>query len=126
MKQTTPTTAELRAWAHDHGIKVADRGRISSDVLDAWTAANAATVTATPSKTATRAKAPASARKPAALPARQPATPAASDPESESRASKADARFAALEQRVRDLEGRIDATAATKPITKRRFLRRAK
>lgn len=33
---TTPSTAELRAWARANGIAVADRGRVSGDVLTAW------------------------------------------------------------------------------------------
>ena len=34
MTTANPSTAELRAWALDNGIQVADRGRISGDVLD--------------------------------------------------------------------------------------------
>jgi len=36
----TPSTAEVRAWAREHGIAVADRGRLRPEVLDAWRAAH--------------------------------------------------------------------------------------
>lgn len=36
---TTPSTADLRAWARENGLTVADRGRIASDVLNAWQSA---------------------------------------------------------------------------------------
>ena len=31
-----PSSAELRAWARDNGLTVSDRGRISSEIRDAW------------------------------------------------------------------------------------------
>ena len=31
-----PTTAEVRAWAREHGLDVADRGRLHPDVWDAY------------------------------------------------------------------------------------------
>ncbi len=34
-----PSTAEVRAWARDHGITVPDRGRLRPEVWDAWRAA---------------------------------------------------------------------------------------
>lgn len=42
-RQTKPTgtrghTAEIRAWARDNGHTVPDRGRIPTDVVDAWQA----------------------------------------------------------------------------------------
>jgi hypothetical protein len=36
-----PSTAEVRAWARDHGIAVPDRGRLRPEVFDAWYAAHA-------------------------------------------------------------------------------------
>jgi hypothetical protein len=36
-KNTGPaTTAEIRAWANDHGIVVGPRGRLSSAVIALW------------------------------------------------------------------------------------------
>lgn len=35
-----PSTAEVRAWARDHGISVPDRGRLRPDVWEAFTAAS--------------------------------------------------------------------------------------
>ncbi|WP_327359729.1 ERCC4 domain-containing protein [Streptomyces sp. NBC_01304] len=36
---TEPTTAELRAWAREHGLDVPDRGRLRPDIRQAWHAA---------------------------------------------------------------------------------------
>ena len=33
-----PTTAEVRAWARDHGLAVADRGRLHPDIWAAFLA----------------------------------------------------------------------------------------
>jgi ERCC4-type nuclease len=35
-----PTTAQVRAWALDHGLEVSDRGRLRPQVWDAWRAAH--------------------------------------------------------------------------------------
>jgi hypothetical protein len=35
-----PSTAEVRAWAREHGLIVPDRGRLRPDVLAAWKAAH--------------------------------------------------------------------------------------
>jgi hypothetical protein len=37
-----PTTAEVRAWARDHGLAVADRGRLDPDIWAAFRAATGA------------------------------------------------------------------------------------
>lgn len=37
---TTPRTADVRAWARENGITIADRGRLPRDVLDAYAAAH--------------------------------------------------------------------------------------
>lgn len=76
MKKTSPTTAELRAWARSKGIDVGDRGRLSPEVLDAWHAAHGDNGGATPAKKPA-AKKPA-AKKPAAK--RPPAKKAPSEP----------------------------------------------
>ena len=39
---TSPTTAQLRAWARAQGMEVGDRGRLSPAVLEAYAAAHAA------------------------------------------------------------------------------------
>jgi hypothetical protein len=41
-----PSTAEVRAWARDHGITVPDRGRLRPEVWNAWHAARPSTGTA--------------------------------------------------------------------------------
>lgn len=38
---TSPSTAEVRAWARLHGIDVSDRGRLRPDVIRAWRDAHA-------------------------------------------------------------------------------------
>jgi hypothetical protein len=35
-----PSPADIRAWARDHGFKVPDRGRVSSEVREAYVAAH--------------------------------------------------------------------------------------
>src|SRR3954463_10222525 len=35
-----PSPADIRAWARDNGFDVPDRGRVSSEVRDAYTAAH--------------------------------------------------------------------------------------
>lgn len=35
-----PSSAELRAWARQHGLAVSDRGRIRREIMDAWEEAN--------------------------------------------------------------------------------------
>jgi hypothetical protein len=35
-----PTVAEVRAWAGAHGIAVPDRGKLRSEVWDAWRTAH--------------------------------------------------------------------------------------
>jgi hypothetical protein len=40
---TAPSSAELRAWARDHGYAVSDRGRISAEIRHAWEGARPAT-----------------------------------------------------------------------------------
>jgi hypothetical protein len=35
-----PSTAEVRAWAREHGITVPDRGRLRPEIFDAWHAAH--------------------------------------------------------------------------------------
>lgn len=40
---TTASTAEVRAWARQNGLAVADRGRVSGEVLDAWQSAQTST-----------------------------------------------------------------------------------
>jgi hypothetical protein len=35
-----PSTAEIRAWARDHGHPVTDRGRLRPEIIDAWHAAH--------------------------------------------------------------------------------------
>lgn len=37
---TAPTTAEIRAWARDSGLKVGKRGFLSQSVKDAYAAAH--------------------------------------------------------------------------------------
>jgi hypothetical protein len=35
-----PSTAEIRAWAREHGHPVPDRGRLRPEIVDAWHAAH--------------------------------------------------------------------------------------
>lgn len=35
---TTPTAADVRAWAREHGFTVGARGRLAKDVIDAFNA----------------------------------------------------------------------------------------
>ena len=61
---TTPTTAELRAWAREQGMDVGDRGRLSPEVRAAWDAAHSGKGTG--AKTPTRSARTTAARTTAA------------------------------------------------------------
>lgn len=95
---STPSTTELRAWARQNGVAVADRGRVSIDVLSAWQSA----------QTPTRPK-----RRPAPNPistapsaAQEPSQSASADEEVSTSALIAE-QLAALTERVQRLESRL-------------------
>lgn len=92
---TTPPAAEVRAWARQNGLTVATRGRVSSDVLNAWQSAQ---TTARPKRRAAKP----TASGPAAAP-RASKRPSA---DKEASTSAVLAELAALTERVQRLEAR--------------------
>jgi hypothetical protein len=134
MTTTRPSPAELRNWAKENGFDVAERGRVSATVLEAWMRAHDADNGSAPTATATAEPAPTTDIP--AQPAEVPATPAppaqvpaqvtrTDSSESESRANKTDTRLSELERRVQALETRLAQQATTSVAPKRRFLRRS-
>jgi hypothetical protein len=67
MKTTSPKSSDVRQWARSKGIDVGERGRLSPDVLAAYSAAHGgATVKPTAKKTTRKAVKKAPAKKAAA------------------------------------------------------------
>ena len=89
----TTNSSQLRSWARANGYDVGDRGRISQDVVDAFTAATGSTVT-TAKKAAKKA-----AKRPAAKSAGRPAAKTA--PRKAAAAGKAAGKSAARPAAVR-------------------------
>jgi hypothetical protein len=123
----TPSTAALRTWALANGIKVADRGRISADVLDAWKSAHSSGRGTGPTKIGSaKAKPVAKARRAAKQipPAAATYESAPGDTEQDSRVSKAEVLYETLEQRVRALEERLSEDKPATAAKKRGLFRR--
>ena len=121
---TSPTTAELRAWARAQGMDVGDRGRLSPQVRQAWDAAHAGEPVATPSTRVASKRAPRRTASPAAPPA--PAEPDTPPAEAAEQDREAERRFADLERQVGELARRVaqlERAAETTP-RRRRFGRR--
>ena len=108
---TSPSSAELRAWAIDNGHTVAARGRVSNDVRTAWQSA----------QTPVRRK-----RRPAPLPVGSSASPTAQSGRGTSADEELPAaavlteQLAALTQRVDELEMRLVSKAKKKRNKKTR------
>ena len=116
---TTPNTADVRTWARNNGITVADRGRLPANVHQAYLAARAGK--AAPALTK-KAKAPvrkAPARKavaparatmaPRAVPQRAPQPASAAPPRQPLRSEPAEKpdKVAVLEERLAVLTTRV-------------------
>lgn len=122
---TTPDTSAVRAWARDNGFDVADRGRLSAEIVDAYVAsrkkggAGKPATKAPATAKALAAKAPASAT-PASAP-KAPADPTeefadasleavtADPPAPHADATQDDVRLTELAEQIRELSGRVDA-----------------
>lgn len=102
---TTPTSAELRAWARDNGHTVASRGRVSDDVRSAWQKAH----------TPRRKRRPGPSRVSSSA-AALTGTPLGASPDEGQSVSDMAEQLAALTARVDKLETQL----ASKPDKKRK------
>ena len=104
----TPTTEELRAWARQNGFEVADRGRLSPKVVDAWRTAQ---VSDTAKSSATNGRPKTKIAKTAAAPVTDPIRASAVD----------DDIIIDLRDEVSTLRGRVEAleSLVTAGATKR-------
>ena len=108
---TTPSSAELRAWARENGHPVAARGRVSNDVRTAWQSA----------QKPVRRK-----RRPASLPVGSSASPTAGPSQTTSADKELSAtavlseQLAAVTERVDELEMRLASKAKKKRNKKAR------
>ena len=119
---TTPNTADVRTWARNNGITVADRGRLPANVHQAYLAARAgkaapaltkkakAPVRKAPARKAPVRKAPARATMaPRAVPQRAPQPASAAPPRQPLRSEPAEKpdKVAVLEERLAVLTTRV-------------------
>jgi hypothetical protein len=124
------STATIRSWAQNNGHHVAERGRLSVEVREAYAKAQkskSARTAPAPNKTATAkprsvAPKPAAANAEAATTAPRP-TPIVAVAESVAEKSAADplaVRVAALEQQLKDLSARLATVESKKRVFGRR------
>ena len=124
------STAAIRSWAQNNGHHVAERGRLSVEVREAYAKAQQSKSVSTapaPKKTATAkprsvASKSAAARAKAATIAPRPAPiVAVAEPVAEkSAADPLAVRVAALEQQLKDLSARLATVEAKKRVSGRR------
>ena len=119
---TKPSTDQLHAWARQNGLDVADRGRLSPKVLEAWTAAQKRDGQHTAQRpTAARGNAR-TAKKSA--PASKPARSQAPISEPIEITTRDDEIIIDLRDQVQTLQGRVAALeSAVSATPKRRFFR---
>ena len=124
------STAAIRSWAQNNGHHVAERGRLSVEVREAYAKAQkskSASTAPAPKKTATAqprsvASKPAAAKAKVATIARRP-TPIVTVAEPVAEKSAADplaVRVAALEQQLNDLSARLATVESKKRVFGRR------
>jgi len=128
----TPTASDIRTWAHEQGLLVAERGRLSQDVLAAYVKAHNGSVGADKTRSATAKSKPASTRRTTAVKASRAAAArpteardrqeqAMSDGASARRAKALEQRVAELEKQVLSLTERLDAAVTVLTTRSRSF-----
>ena len=129
---STSTASDIRTWAHEQGILVSERGRLSQDVLAAYVKAHNGSVKADKTQSATAKSKPASTRRTTAVRTSRAAAARPTlveDPQEQATPDGASARRTqALEQRVAELEKqvlslteRLDAAATVLTTRSRSF-----
>ena len=129
---STPTASDIRIWAHEQGITVSERGRLSQDVLAAYVKAHNGSVGTDKTQSATAKSKPASTRRTTAVKASRaaagrptlvgdPQEQATSDGASTRRAKALEQRVAELEKQVLSLTERLDAAATVLTTRSRSF-----
>ena len=128
----TPTASDIRTWAHEQGITVSERGRLSQDVLAAYVKAHNGSVGTDKTRSASAKSKPASTRRTTAVKASRaaaarptlvgdPQEQATSDGASTRRAKALEQRVAELEKQVLSLTERLDAAATVLTTRSRSF-----
>ena len=129
---STPTASDIRTWAHEQGLLVAERGRLSQDVLAAYVKAHNGSVGTDKTQSATAKSKPASTKRTTAVKASRaaasrptlvgdPQEQATSDGASTRRAKALEQRVAELEKQVLSLTERLDAAATVLTTRSRSF-----
>lgn len=116
MKTTPPKSSDVRQWARQKGLDVGERGRLSPDVLAAYSAAHGGP----PVKAAVKKAAKKSARKATKAPVKQAAKASASAPATSSASpivALESARVEALESKLAALASRIERLEAARAAT---------
>jgi len=106
---STPTASDIRTWAHEQGITVAERGRLSQDVLAAYVKAYNGSVGADKTRSATAKSKPVSTRRTTAVKTSRAAAARPTldgDPQAQATSDGA-STLRALEQRVAELEKQV-------------------
>ena len=124
----TPTASDIRTWAHEQGISVAERGRLPQDVLAAYVKAHDGSVGADKTRSASAKSKPASTRRTTTVKTSRAAAARPTldgDPQEQATSDGAstrrtlEQRVAELEKQVLSLTERLDA-AVTAPTTRSR------
>ena len=129
---STSTASDIRTWAHEQGILVSERGRLSQDVLAAYVKAHNGSVGAEKTRSATaksklvstrRTTVVRTSRAAAARPTLDgdPQEQATSDGASARRAGALEQRVAELEKQVLSLTERLDSAATVLTTRSRSF-----
>ena len=129
---STSTASDIRTWAHEQGITVAERGRLSQDVVAAYVKAHNGSVGADKTQSATAKSKPASTRRTTAVKTSRaaagrptlvgdPQERPTSDGASTLRAKALEQRVAELEKQVLSLTERLDAAATVLTTRSRSF-----
>jgi hypothetical protein len=119
MTKTAPTSAEVRQWARNKGMEVGERGRLSPDLLAAYSAAHGGPPVTKPAKKATK-KAPtkkSAAKKAGAKRATSPTRKAPAKASSAPRVAAESPRFAAQPTAVRPSFRAAEPVAAPPAVT---------
>ncbi|MCU1587913.1 MAG: Lsr2 [Frankiales bacterium] len=110
MKTTPPNSSDVRQWARQKGLEVGERGRLSPDVLAAYSAAHGGPPVKAPAKKAAKK----TARKATKAPARTAAKDVRSAPAATPVVALESARVEALESKLVALSARIERLEAAR------------
>ena len=120
----TPTASDIRTWAHEQGLLVSERGRLSQDVLAAYVKAHNGSVGADKTQSATAKSKPISTKRTIAVKASRAAAARptlARDRQEQAMSEALEQRVAELEKQVLSLTERLDAAVTVLTTRSRSF-----